>query len=174
MVHDDFSSERYRLERVLDILEDAANRLNARAQVPFSLVRDAVEFIRATEDSAYSATEEGEVDPPLSACVQQHFAARKPLETMERTLAALERQEAPATSEFVRAARNYIQLRRDHLRADDQLFATATGPRQGTPPTVESVETARARRCYARLIEAAAPPDIGGPPASVGLAEDGR
>jgi hemerythrin-like domain-containing protein len=162
MPHDDFGTERYRLERVLDILEDAANRLNVGAHVPPSVLRDAVEFIRATENTAYSDTEESESDLPLSACIQQHVAARVPLEAMERSLAALEHGQAQAT-EFVRAARKYIQLRRDHLRADDQLFAGSAVPVTADAPGVEAVETASARRSYQRLIEESATLDIDRP-----------
>ena len=161
MPYDDFATERYRLERVLDILDDAADRLNARAYVPPSLLRDAVEFIRATENTAYSDTEENENDLPLSACVQQHVAARVPLEAMERSLPAVERGQARATAAFVRAARNYIQLRRDHLRADDQLFAGSGVPITADAPGVEAVETNAARRSYQRLIEESATLDIG-------------
>jgi hemerythrin-like domain-containing protein len=163
MPHDDFGTERYRLERVLDILEGAADRLNVRAHVPPSLLRDAVEFLGATENTAYGDTEESESDLPLSACVQQHVAARVPLEAMERSLAAVERGQTQATAAFVRAARKYIQLRRDHLRADDQLFAGSAAPAKADAPGVEAVETASARRSYQRLIEESATLDIGRP-----------
>ena len=161
MLRDDYSTERYRLRRVLDILEDTTNRISVRAHVPPSLMRNVVGFIRATENNAYSDTEETESDPPLSACVRQHIAARAPLEAMERSLAALELGETRATAEFVRAARTYIQLRREHLRADDQLFATSAQLVVSTPPGVDAVETASARRCYERLIGAAAEFDVG-------------
>jgi len=162
MSHDDFGTERYRLERVLDILENAADRLNVGAHVPPSLLRDAVEFIRATENTAYSDTEESESDLPLSACVQQHVAARAPLDAMARSLAAVGDGQAQATA-FVRAARKYIQLRRDHLRADDQPFAGSAVAVTADAPGVEAVETAAARRCYQRLIEESATLDIGRP-----------
>ncbi|HEY7501469.1 MAG TPA: hypothetical protein VH740_23305, partial [Vicinamibacterales bacterium] len=59
----------------------------------------------------------------------------------------------------------YVRLRRDHLRADDRLFATAARePREASAPdAVESVETRETRRIYDRLVEASGILDIGVP-----------
>jgi hypothetical protein len=162
MFHDDFGNERYRLERVLDILERASGELTEGRGVPVSMLRNAVGFIRATEDSAYISTEEIEGDPPLAACVQQHVAARVPLDSMERSLAALDRGHMAAVADFARAARQYIDLRRAHLRSDDRLFLKPSPGRPQPATAVENVETATARRCYERLIEEAAALDAAG------------
>jgi hypothetical protein len=89
MVHDDFGTERHRLERVLDILDEAANRLN----------------------SASSDTEETEIDPPLSVCVQQHIEARSDDQLFLRASAPL-RTEPPAVEsvETTIALRCYARL----------------------------------------------------------------
>jgi hemerythrin-like domain-containing protein len=155
MPHDDFVGERYRLERVLEILESLASRLESRAHVPHALVRDTVAFIKATEAAEYGAVEESLVDPLLSACIRLHLDARHPLEAMERALPGVEGLDAAATAEFVRAARRYVQMRRDHLRADDQLFSSRFRSSSSPPAQITRDEAERLRR-YERLVEEAA------------------
>jgi len=167
MRHDDFESERYRVERVLEILEHAASRLEARAYIPASLLSDAVEFIRATEDAAYDAAQISDGEPPLSACLDEHLAAREPLEAMQEAIRALERGEPTAPTRFTEAARKYIQLRRNHMRVDDRLFESAS--RQSAEPkpsgSKESVESASTQQAYDRLVEASAILAVGAPTA---------
>ena len=125
MSHDTFESERYRVERVLEILEHAVNRLGARAHVSVSLLKDAVAFLRGAEEAAYEAAQEDDSEPTLSACLEYYTAARRILAAMHETLRDLELGDATAATRFARSAREYIFLRRDHLRLDDRLFARA-------------------------------------------------
>ncbi|HET7220560.1 MAG TPA: hypothetical protein VFJ02_21050 [Vicinamibacterales bacterium] len=167
MSHDDFETERSRVERVLEILERIAARLEAGAAVPLPVVGDAVEFIRATEDAAYEAACSTEGDePPLSACVEQHIAARVPLTAMQEARVALHHGDAAAGSAFARAAREYVRLRREHLRIDDRLFASAPRHEREAEPE-ESVESAATRRVYDRLIGAATALEAAAPAAGV-------
>jgi hemerythrin-like domain-containing protein len=156
MSHDVFDTERSRVERVLEILERSADRLDAGAAVPLHVLGDAVEFIRATEDAAYEAAcsceDEG---PPLSACVNQHVAARVPLTAMQEAGLALQRGDTSARTTFARAARDYVRLRREHLRVDDRLFASAPRQLPAAQPDAP-VESAETRRIYDRLVAAAA------------------
>jgi nucleotide-binding universal stress UspA family protein/hemerythrin-like domain-containing protein len=165
MLQDRFENERYRVERVLEILEHAASRLEAHAYIPLTILSDAVAFIRATEDAAYEASQTSAGKPALSACIDQHLAARVPLVDMAAALRELEHGNADVAPRFVRSAREYVRLRRDHLRADDRLFATAARePREASAPdAVESVETRETRRIYDRLVEASGILDIGVP-----------
>jgi hemerythrin-like domain-containing protein len=155
MLHDEFESERFRVERVLEIVEHAGERIDARAYVPVSLLKDAVEFIRVAEDAAYEASQTSAGAPPLSACIEQHIAAREPLRGMQAAVRAMGRREAVAGVWFARMAREYVRLRRDHMRADDRLFAATARPHEHEPaPTwFESVESARIRQIYDRLVE---------------------
>ena len=52
MSPDNFESERERSERVLEILEHAVARLDARAHVSLNLLKDAVTFLRRAEEAA--------------------------------------------------------------------------------------------------------------------------
>jgi hemerythrin-like domain-containing protein len=163
MSHDAFENERFRVERVLEILEHATRRLDAHAPVPLPLLRDAVRFISTSEASAYEAAQLDDSEPALSACLEQHAAAKRPLSAMTDALRALERGDAGAAARFARSTREYIELRREHLRIDDRLFARA--PRHGSSRDeqmqFESVDGPETRRLYDRLVESAAILDIG-------------
>jgi len=165
MSHDDFENERYKVEHVLQILDDAAGRLQLRANVPLVVLHDALEFLAAIEDTSYEAALADEDSPELTACLLQHAAVRRPLAVMHEALASLQLGEASAADRFARAARDYVRLRREHVRIDDRLFASA---RKAFPKShavsapIEITETAALRRLYYRLVEAAGILDIGG------------
>jgi len=169
MSHDDFEGERYRVERVLEILEHAVDRLSARAHVSMSLLRDAVAFLRGAEETAYEAARADDSEPTLSACLEYFSAVRRPLAAMQEALRDLELGDATAATRFARSAREYVFLRRDHLRLDDRVFARAQmrgHALDGSREPVESVEPAATRRLYDRLVEAAAMLDTGAQSAS--------
>jgi hemerythrin-like domain-containing protein len=163
MSHDDFESERYRVERVIEILERAATQLEAGGRIPLSVLTDAVAFVNRSEEAAYEAMLD-EDEPALSRCLEQHTAVSRPLATMQEALAALAGGDASATVRFARAVREYVKLRREHLGVDDRLFARASRPlpaveEPGTP--IELVESPDTRRLYDRVVEAGSLLDIG-------------
>ena len=168
MSHDDFESERYRVERVLEILEHAVGRLSARAHVSVSLLADTVAFLRGAEEAAYDEAQTDDSEPTLTACPEYCAAARRPLAAMEEAVRDLERGDATAAARFARSAREYAYLRREHLRLDDRLFARAQvrgRAMDASRAPVEFVEPAATRQLYDRLVEAAAILDIGVPSA---------
>ena len=152
MSHDIFESERYRVERVLEILEHAVSRLGARAQVSVSLLKDAVAFLRGAEETAFEAAQEDDSEPTLSACLEYYTAARRLLAAMQETLRDLELGDAAAATRFARSAREYIFLRRDHLRLDDRLFARAQVRGRALDGSREPVELSSLRRPDASMI----------------------
>ena len=163
MSHDDFESERDRVERVIEILEHAATQLEAGRPVPLSVLIDAVAFINRSEEAAYEAMLD-EDEPALSRCLEQHTAMRVPLATMQDTLGALEGGDVTAIGRFARAVAEYVKLRRDHLAADDRLFARASRrvpaiEQSGVP--VELVENADTRGLYDRVVEAGSLLELG-------------
>lgn len=152
--HDHFENERYRVERVLQVLEDAAARLEARASVPLTLLDDVVAFLRATEEAAYEATEDADGDLPLSACVEQHIAARAPVNGMQDAVRSMRDGDTTAARRFAEFARNYSRLRREHMRADDRLFAGAANPPKapGTRVSEENPESPATQLLYERVV----------------------
>ena len=163
MSHDDFESERDRIERVIEILEHAATQLEAGSQVPLSVLNDAVTFISRSEEAAYEAMLD-EDEPALSCCLEQHTAVSGPLATMQEALTAVADGDATAAVRFARAVAEYAKLRREHLALDDRLFARASRSvaavgGQSTP--IEFIESPETRRLYDRIVEAGALVDIG-------------
>ena len=159
MSHDTFESERCRVGRVLEILEHAVNRPDARAYVWVSLWQDAVTFLRRAEEAAYEAAQEDDSEPIPSACLDYFKAARRPLAEMQEALRDLGLGDATAATRFMRSAREYIFLRREHLRIDDRLFARAQVPGRALDRSREPgelVEPVETRRLYDHLVEAAA------------------
>jgi hypothetical protein len=142
MWNDDFDRERYRAECVLEILEHAARRLDERAYVPLTVVRDAVAFIAAAEDAAYDAAQAAEDSSALSARLRPHWAMPRALTGMQDALNALDSGDASAAARFARYARQYLELRQTQLRSD---------------PSPQS------ERLFDRLAKAAAILDIGAP-----------
>ena len=166
MSHDAFETERFRVEQVLEILEHAARRLDDGEDVPLSLLKDAVAFVRASEEAAYEAGELDDSRPPLTACLQEHAAAWPLLKAMEESLPAPAHEDAVAADRFAQAAHDYVAQRREHLRLDDRLFATAATTRRHVDESaqpIESVESPGTRALYDRLVEASAIADIGVP-----------
>jgi hypothetical protein len=140
MREDDFDSERFRVEQVLDILEHAAQRLDARAYVPLTVVRDAVSFIDAAEQAADDAADTNASNPSLSTGLKPHGASSRALTGMKDALNALDSGDASAAWRFARFTREFLDLRREHLRPDNSPSS---------------------RRLFDRLAEAAAFLDIG-------------
>lgn len=159
MSPDDFESERYRMGRVIEILDHAVRRLENGGQVPLSVFRDALTFIRTSEENAYEAAKTEDSEPALSACVEHHLAVRRPLSAMEEALKDLESGNAAGLARFARAARDYAELRRRHFDLDDSLFARGhkqpvVRDEQNSPAVL--VEPADVRRIYDNLVEVAA------------------
>ena len=141
MSHDAFETERFRVERVLEILEHAARRLDDGEDVPSSLLKDAVAFVRASEEAAYEAGELDDSRPPLTACLEEHAAAWPLLKAMEESLPTVTHDDAVAADRFAHAAHDYVAQRREHLRLDDRLFATAATVRRHVDESAQPIES---------------------------------
>jgi hypothetical protein len=167
MSHDNFESERYRIERVLEVLEHAVRRLGTGAHVSVSLLKDAVAFLRGAEEAAYEAAQADDSEPTLTACLDYCAAAKRMLAAMEEALRALELGDATAADRLARSTREYGLLRRDHPRLDDRLFARARGAGHALDGSRESVELVEPEgtSLYDRIVEASAILDIDVPSA---------
>lgn len=153
MSRDHFTEERQRLERVLSILEAIAGRLNAGGVLPLHLLEDACEFVRASEEEGYEASQSSDGQPPLSFCVEQHIAARIPIRGMQQALSGLKWGDASAGERFARYAREYVGLRRAHLRRDDRLIRRTRAEKPAGSAADRTVESPAAQRVYDRLLE---------------------
>lgn len=161
MSWDHFAGQRQRLERVLSILEAIAGRLEAGGVLPLRLLEDACEFVRASEEEGYEASQSSDGQPPLSPCVEQHIAARIPIRGMQQALSGLEWGEASAGDRFARYALEYVGLRRAHLRRDDRLILRARVEEAAGGAADRTAESPAAERVYNRLVESAASLTLG-------------
>jgi hypothetical protein len=74
------------------------------------MLEDGCEFVRASEEEGYEASQSSAEQPRPSFCVEQHIAARIPIRGMQQALSGLEWDEAPARDRFARYARKYVGL----------------------------------------------------------------
>lgn len=127
MRHEDlFKDERAKIERTLETLERIAAQIEAGEPLP-PLAAATVALLNKTEETEYDTSQNNEDQPVLTVCVAEHEAARVPLRKLRLALDALERGDRPAGQVFVQNAREYVQLRREHMKRDDRLFARAGG-----------------------------------------------
>jgi hemerythrin-like domain-containing protein len=127
MRHEDlFKDERARIERALEALEGIAAHVEAGEPLP-SAAATTVALLNETEEAEYDASQISEGEPVLSVCVAEHEAARVLLRRLRLALEARERGDTTAGAAFVRNARDYVQLRREHMSRDDKLFARVPG-----------------------------------------------
>jgi len=135
---DRFNDERVKTELVLDVLESIAARLQGGTTVPTAELAEVVGSLRKSEEAAYDASQVSEGEPPLSACVAQHGAARVRIRKMQQAVESLERGEPAAVDAFVINAREYLRLCREHMQLGDQFFTNAS---RGMPshPVLEHV-----------------------------------
>lgn len=122
------------IERMLNVLEDAADRLEHGGPVPPSMLAGMLEFIQAYADAGHHAKEERIFFPALArrglepdesaigALMAQHEAGRARVRGMRDTLAAAGAGDRAGCHAFAASARDYIALLREHIRLEDEIF----------------------------------------------------
>jgi len=160
------------IEQVLNCLEKLADRCAAGQALDGASAREALEFLRHFADRCHHGKEEGHLFPllearglarlggPTGVMVHEHEEGRELIAGMARAI------EANAPREFVRHARDYVRLLREHIRKEDQcLFPMAaallSGPdAEALAQRFESVEKAEmgegTHEHYLRLADALA------------------
>lgn len=127
MRHEDlFKDERAKIERALEALDRIAAQVEAGEPVPAEAAAT-VALLNQTEEAEYDASQNHEDRPVLTVCVAEHEAAWVLLRQLRRALDARERGDPAAGPMFAQNARDYAQLRREHMKRDDRLFARVTG-----------------------------------------------
>lgn len=127
MRHEDlFTDERTRIEQALDTLAGIAARIEA-GETPTEQAARTIAFLNESEEAAYDASQISEGEPVLSVCVAEHEAARVLLRKLRLALEARQRGDTAAGPVFAENARDYVSLRREHMRRDDRLFMKAAG-----------------------------------------------
>jgi hemerythrin-like domain-containing protein len=132
----DLLIEEHRLiERMLNVLEDAAARLERGGAVPPEMVEGILEFIEQYADERHHAKEEDQFFPaladrglepqasPINALKVQHESGRALVREMRGALPSVARGDRPGSLAFAATARDYVGLLREHIRIENHYFA---------------------------------------------------
>ncbi|MFN7085871.1 MAG: hemerythrin domain-containing protein [Burkholderiales bacterium] len=122
------------IERLLDSLELAADRLDAGESVRPGFFLEAAEFIRDFADGCHHRKEEGLLFPaleaagmpresgPIGVMLHEHDAGRAFTKAMREAAGRLQDGDAAAKSAITANARGYAALLRQHIRKEDTIL----------------------------------------------------
>lgn len=122
------------IERVLDALETAANRLDAGTPVRPGLFLQAADFIRGFADGCHHRKEEGILFPaleaagipaeggPIGVMLFEHEEGRKLTAAMRAAAEQLEAGESQAAAAVARSALGYVALLRQHIAKENNVL----------------------------------------------------
>jgi hemerythrin-like domain-containing protein len=128
------SSDHRLIERVLDVLDAAAERLERGETVAPALFLDAVRFIAGFADGTHHRKEEGVLFPALAACglpvdggpiammLHEHERGRAYTAGLREAAQRLDAGDASAAADVADHARAYAVLLRQHIRKEDQIL----------------------------------------------------
>jgi hemerythrin-like domain-containing protein len=131
----DLLIEEHRLiERMLDVLEDSAARLDRGAPVPPARLQGMLEFIEVYADAGHHAKEEDYFFPalaahgfepetsPIHALRVQHDSGRALVREMRDSLPGATGGDRAAGRALAATVRDYIALLREHIRIENHYF----------------------------------------------------
>ncbi len=122
------------IERALDVLVTAADRLEGGASVPPELLEGTMRFIRHFADRCHHGKEEGFLFPalersglpkdagPLAVMLTEHDDGRALVRSMGEALAQLAAGNRAGIPAFCRPAREFSVLLRSHIMKEDQVL----------------------------------------------------
>lgn len=135
MISVDLMLEEHRLiERMLNVLDESAGRLERGGSVPPAMLAGMLEFIQIYADAGHHAKEEDLFFPALAAhglepdassigaLRAQHETGRALVREMREALPAASRGETTGSRAFAASARDYIALLREHIRLENHHF----------------------------------------------------
>ena len=127
--------EEHRLiERVLAVLETAAERLRAGEAIEPSFFLRAAEFVKGFADGCHHQKEEGVLFPaletaglpreggPVGVMLMEHDEGRRLNAAMRAGAERLAAGDASARSEIARSALDYVALLRSHIAKEDRVL----------------------------------------------------
>lgn len=126
------------IERVLNSLEAAVNRLESGQSVPAEVFLTAVDFIRDFADGCHHRKEEGvlfnsmeanglpDIGCPLGVMLAEHALGRQYNLALLSAAREVQNGNLAATERIIESSRSYIALLRQHIRKEDtHLFPFA-------------------------------------------------
>lgn len=122
------------IEKVLNALESAAERLEAGEDVPMDFFLKAADFMRNYADGTHHQKEEGilftaletngfpkDADP-VSVFMDDHAEGRRLTRGMTNCAERIQSGDAGAKTELIQHARDYILLLREHIQREDNVL----------------------------------------------------
>ncbi len=135
---DILSSEHRVIEQVLDCLDKMTQTCQSEHKFDKQSAKDAVDFFRNFADRCHHGKEEAHLFPameakgfargcgPTGVMLYEHEQGRKFVRGMAESIDAAANGDVAAQKEFMRNAREYIDLLREHIKKEDHcLFAMA-------------------------------------------------
>jgi hemerythrin-like domain-containing protein len=131
---EDLMTEHRAIERMLAILEEAAQRLERGQRVRPDLFREAVDFVRNFADRCHHAKEEENLFPrmeargvprqggPLAVMLREHDQGRAHVATIAGAIGAYESGDESAARTIAENARAYVGVLRGHIMKEDSVL----------------------------------------------------
>jgi hemerythrin-like domain-containing protein len=131
---DELKTEHRAIERMLAVLQMAAQRLDDSEPVRPGLFRDALDFVRNFADRCHHGKEEQNLFPrmeergvprvegPLGVMLMEHDEGRDYVAAIADSIDAYDGGDASAVRVIVENARGYTGLLRDHIAKEDEVL----------------------------------------------------
>jgi len=126
------------IEIVLDIMEKAANRLDAGEEVDLTMLEECLDFVTGFVEGYHHVKEEEILFPkleqqgipkdggPIGQMIHEHDEGRAMVKCMRKSISRWRDGDASARKSLLECWRNYINLLRSHIQKEDNvLFAEA-------------------------------------------------
>lgn len=127
-------SEHRVIERVLNSLDNAADRLEKGEKIRPGFFIDAADFIKGFADGCHHKKEEGvlfkalvrsglsETSGPVAVMLNEHEQGRVFTRNMRAAVERLEKGDALAARDVIKNARGYTTLLRQHIYKEDNIL----------------------------------------------------
>lgn len=128
------TAEHRAIERMLAVLEAAAQRLRAGERVPAEIFREAVDFVGNFVDKYHHGKEEANLFPlleergvsreggPLGVMLHEHDVGRKYIGAIDAAIGAYEEGAEAAARVIEENVRGYIHLLRHHIWKEEHVL----------------------------------------------------
>ena len=122
------------INRMIDVLESAANQLEENKEITPDIFDKAADFIRTFADKFHHAKEEDilfkemikkgmpEKDSPVEAMLIEHEQGRAFVKGLIKATAEFKEGNEKKAKEIIENARGYIELLREHIKKEDDIL----------------------------------------------------
>jgi len=127
-------SEHRGIERMMAVVEKAANRLETGKDVPPDVFLNAVDFFSNFADKCHHGKEESELFPamekagvprqggPIGVMLTEHDQGRSFIRSMREAANRYAQEDIAARPQLISAVRGYVNLLRSHIYKEDNIL----------------------------------------------------